>query len=65
MPLLYFLWYNTHMTKTQIVADYMARRYPSKLYAMRERINCIWVSMGVVEMYFTIENDKIVDIQVD
>lgn len=53
------------MTKTQIVADYMAKRYPSRLYAMRERINCIWVSMDMVEMYFTIENNKIVDIQVD
>lgn len=53
------------MTKTQIVADYMARKYPNKLYTIRERINCIWVSMGMVEMYFTIENDKIVDIQVD
>jgi len=53
------------MTKIQIVTDYMAKRYPSKLYSMRERVNCIWVSMGMVEMYFTIENDKIVDIQVD
>lgn len=49
----------------EIVAEYMKRKYSGKTYSMRHGNNCVWVSMGVVEMYFTIKNNKIVDVQVD
>lgn len=53
------------MTKLEIAKKYMDTRYPSKAYAMREGYDCVWVSMGVVEMYLTIRNDMVVDVQVD
>lgn len=53
------------MTDFEIVSEYMERKYSGKTYAMRQGNNCIWVSIGMVDMYFTIKNDKIVDIQVD
>ena len=53
------------MTNFETVKAYMARRYPDKLYSMRDGNACVWVSMGLVEMYFTVKDDIIVDIQVD
>ena len=53
------------MTKFEIAKKYMDTRYPSKAYAMREGNGCVWVSMGIVEMYLIIRNDMVVDVQVD
>lgn len=53
------------MTKFEIAKEFMAKRYPSKAYAMREGNGCVWVSMGIVEMYLTIQGNQVVDIQVD
>ena len=53
------------MSDFEIVKEYMAKRYPTITYAMRMGNRCVWVSMGLVEMYFTIRDEKIVDIQVD
>jgi hypothetical protein len=53
------------MTKFEIAKEYMDTRYPDKTYAMREGNGCVWVSMGLVEMYLIIKDQMIVDIQVD
>ena len=53
------------MKNFEIVKSYLAKRYPDKAYAMREGNACVWVSMGLVEMYFIVKDEKIVDIQVD
>jgi hypothetical protein len=53
------------MTKFEIATEFMAKRYPSKAYALREGNNCVWVSMGIVEMYLTIRDNMVVDVQVD
>jgi hypothetical protein len=53
------------MKNFEIVKEYMANRYPDKTYAMRQGNACVWVSMGLVEMYFIVKDEKIVDIQVD
>lgn len=53
------------MTDFEIVSEYMERKYGGKTYAMREGNRCVWVSMGLVEMYFTVNNNVITDIQVD
>ena len=53
------------MTDFEIVSDYMERKYGSRTYAMRNGNNCVWVSMGLVEMYFILRDGKIIDIQVD
>ena len=53
------------MKKFKIVESYLAKKYPNKPYAIREGNRCVWVSMGLVEMYFTVHNDTIIDIQVD
>jgi hypothetical protein len=53
------------MTKFEIAEKYMAKRYPSYAYAMREGNDCVWVTMGNVEMYLTIRNETVVDVQVD
>ena len=53
------------MTKFEIAEKYMAERYPTTPYAMREGNDCIWVSMGLVEMYLTIRDNKVVNVEVD
>jgi hypothetical protein len=54
------------MTKFEIAKQYMDKRYPSQTYAMREGNDCVWVSlMGVVEMYLTIRDNQVVNVQVD
>jgi len=53
------------MTDFEIVKNYMDTKYPQKTYAIRNGNNSVWVSMGLVEMYFVIKNGMIVDIQVD
>jgi len=53
------------MKKFEIVESYLAKKYPNKPYAIREGNRCVWVSMGLVEMYFTVQNGTITDIQVD
>ena len=53
------------MKNFEIVESYLAKKYPNKPYAIREGNNCVWVSMGLVEMYFMVQNGKITDIQVD
>jgi hypothetical protein len=49
----------------QIINDYMTATYPNMAYNVRKGNDCIWVSMGVVNMYFIIRDNKIADIQVD
>ena len=53
------------MTKFEIAEKYMAKRYPDKTYAMREGNGCVWISMGIIEMYLTIRDEQVVDVQVD
>lgn len=53
------------MKNIEIVESYLAKKYPNKPYAIREGNRCVWVSMGLVEMYFTVHNGTITDIQVD
>lgn len=53
------------MTKFEIAKQYMAKRYPSHTYSMREGNDCIWVSMGRIEMYLIIRDNQVVDVQVD
>jgi hypothetical protein len=53
------------MTKFEVAKEYMAKRYPSTAYAMREGNDCVWVSMGLVEMYLTIRDNQVIDVQVD
>jgi hypothetical protein len=53
------------MTDFDIVKNYMDTKYSGKPYAMRNGNNCVWVSMGLVDMYFILRDSKIVDIQVD
>ncbi len=53
------------MTDFDIVKNYMETKYADKRFAMRNGNNCVWVSMGLVDMYFTLREGKIVDIQVD
>jgi hypothetical protein len=53
------------MTDFEIVKNYMDTKYPQKTYAMRNGNKCVWVSMGLCDMYFILRDSKIVDIQVD
>jgi hypothetical protein len=53
------------MNDFEIVKNYMDTKYPQKLYTMQNANNCIWVSMGLCDMYFILRDGKIVDIQVD
>lgn len=53
------------MTDFEIVRAYMAKKYPTMTYAIRMGNRCVWVSMGLIEMYFTIRDGDIVDIVVD
>jgi hypothetical protein len=53
------------MTDFDIVNNYMENNYSGRTYSIRNGNNCIWISMGHCEMYFTVNNGKIVDIQVD
>lgn len=53
------------MTNFEIAKKWMDTRYPNKPYAMREGNDCVWISMGVVEMYLTIRNGMVTDVQVD
>ncbi len=53
------------MTDFEIVKEFMKTKHPNAAYSMRNGNDCIWVSMGMVEMYFIIRNGKIADIQID
>ena len=53
------------MTDFEIVKNYMDKKYPQKPYAIRNGNRCVWVSMGLVDMYFILRDSKIVDILVD
>jgi len=53
------------MKNFEIVESYLAKKYPNKPYAIREGNRCVWVSMGLCDMYFILRDSKIVDIQVD
>ena len=50
------------MTDFDIVKNYMDTKYPQKLYAMRNGNRCVWVSMGLVEMYFIVNNLSLIHI---
>jgi hypothetical protein len=53
------------MTNFEIAKKYMAKRYPNKDYAIREGNGCVWVSMGIVEMYLTIRDNQVINVEVD
>ena len=53
------------MTDFEIVKNYLETKYPNWNYSMRDGNNCVWVSLGRMELYFIIRNGKIADIQVD
>ena len=53
------------MTDFEIVKNYMDTKYPQKTYAMQNGNRCVWVSMGLCDMYFILRDSVIVDIQVD
>jgi hypothetical protein len=53
------------MTDFEIVKNYMDTNYPQKLYSMQNGNRCVWVSMGLSDMYFILRDSVIVDIQVD
>ena len=53
------------MTDFEIVKNYMDTKYPQQTYAMQNGNRCVWVSMGLVEMYFMVHDGMITDIQVD
>lgn len=48
-----------------IISEYMAIHYANRLYRLYEGNNCDWVSMGNIDMYFIIRNNRIIDVQVD
>lgn len=48
-----------------IVKEYMDKNYPGVRYTMRPGNGSIWVTRGCVDMFFIIQDGKIVDIQVD
>ena len=41
------------------------RKYPGAQYTVRPGNRCIWVTAGVVDMYYIFKDGKIVDVQVD
>jgi len=53
------------MTDFEIVKNYMDTKYVGKAYAIRNGNACIWVSMGLSDMYFILRDGVIADIQVD
>jgi hypothetical protein len=48
-----------------VVEQYMNDVYPNAIYSIRQGNNSIWVSKGMIDMYFIVEDGSIVDIQVD
>ena len=53
------------MTDFQIVEQYMDDKYPNIPYTIRNGNGSVWVTKGFVDMYFIINDGKIVDIQID
>jgi hypothetical protein len=53
------------MTDFEIVKNYMDTKYAGKRYDICKGNNCVWVSMGLCDMYFILRDGKIVDIQID
>jgi hypothetical protein len=53
------------MTDFDIVNNYMEKNYSGRTYSICNGNKCVWVSMGLVDMYFILREGKIVDIQVD
>jgi len=53
------------MTDFEIVKNYMNTNYAGKSYAMRKGNACVWVSVGLCDMYFILRDGVIADIQVD
>jgi hypothetical protein len=48
-----------------IISEYMALHYAGRLYQTYIGNMCDWVSMGNVNLYFTIRDNRIIDIHVD
>jgi hypothetical protein len=53
------------MSDFDIVNQYMAETYPNVPYTIRQGNGAIWVSKGMIDMYFIIKHGKILDIQID
>jgi hypothetical protein len=53
------------MTDFEIVKYYMAIKYPEQRYSMRAGNGNVWVTMGYSDVYFYIQDGKIVDIVFD
>ena len=47
-----------------IISDYMALHYPDMAYLTYIGRLCDWVAMGNVNMYFTIRDNKIIDLHI-
>ena len=47
-----------------IISDYMALHYPGMAYLTYIGRLCDWVAMGNVNMYFTIRDNKIIDLHI-
>ena len=50
---------------TLIVNEYMARKYPNRLYSLKQGNNCIWVMLNNINMYFIIKDNQIMRIDID
>ena len=50
------------MTNFEIVKNYMDAKYPKQMYSMRSGNGNVWVTIGLSDVYFYIQNGTIVDI---
>lgn len=48
-----------------LLCEDFERKYPNTPYTVRPGNRCIWVTSGLVDMYYIFQNGKIVDVQVD
>jgi hypothetical protein len=53
------------MNDFDLVKRDLERTHKGKPYVLHKGNNCVWVTLGVVNLYYFVRDGKIVDVQVD
>jgi hypothetical protein len=57
--------YNINSFELILACEDFETHNPDIRYEVRQGNNCIWISFGMVHMYYIFRDGKIVDVQVD
>ena len=56
---------NQYESDLEVVKAWMEVAYPSRVYTSRAGNGCVWISMGMVNMYVFVKDGKVCNVEID